>query len=208
MSKSFGGAMKNFVGNIKAKIEETSEQPQKSQPAEPSFKQPVTVAPAEKEPQRVPARPAAPVEPPRPAVKSYIAPGTKFKGTLRTQGNVEIAGEFEGDIISEGDVIIKADTKSNIKAVNVAVCGSKVLGDITATGTVNVREEAYVQGNIQARQIVCGGKVEGNLTAAADLALTEHAIVKGNVQTEAISIARGADLQGSVNMNKAAPAQE
>ena len=36
---------------------------------------------------------------------TYLAPGTVMEGTLRSKGDVEIAGTFKGDIISEGDVM-------------------------------------------------------------------------------------------------------
>ena len=71
------------------------------------------------------AEPAKPV----PAVATtYIAPGTELTGTLKTDSNVEICGKFEGDIISTGTVLLRADHHGNVTAKQLELNGKSMQG--------------------------------------------------------------------------------
>ena len=55
----------------------------------------------------------APVQAPvQPVVKakaaSYLAAGTSLEGTLRSDGDVEIAGAFKGEVITSGTVPLRS----------------------------------------------------------------------------------------------------
>ena len=61
----------------------------------------------------------APVQAPvQPVVKakaaSYLAAGTSLEGTLRSDGDVEIAGAFKGEVITTGTVTLRSVIQSNI----------------------------------------------------------------------------------------------
>ena len=75
-----------------------------------------------------PAAPVAEPAKPVPAVATtYIAPGTELTGTLKTDSNVEICGKFEGDIISTGTVLLRADHHGNVTAKQLELNGKSVI---------------------------------------------------------------------------------
>lgn len=77
----------------------------------------------------------APVKTPeaRPAA-SFLAPGTVFEGSFRAKGDIEIAGEINGDIRISGNTQMDA---------NARVSGSVV------TGTISVAAGAVLNGSVE-----------------------------------------------------------
>ncbi len=66
---------------------------------------------------------------------SIITPGTSIKGEIRCDGNILINGEFEGDIISQSEVVVgkSGNVKGHIQAQKLLVSGVFVgdyLGEI------------------------------------------------------------------------------
>ena len=110
----------------------------------------------------------APVQAPaQPVVKakaaSYLAAGTSLEGTLRSDGDVEIAGAFKGEVITTGTVTLRSVIQSNITAGSLNLIGCTLTGDVKVTGTVTVSEDSQVTGNINAKELLCAGKVNGDL---------------------------------------------
>ena len=89
------------------------------------------------------------------------------EGTLRSEGDIQINGQFEGVIEAAGDVIVgeHAKIKADIKATNVYVSG-EVEGDIKATERLEILETGRVNGNVtsQAMSIEPGGILKGSST--------------------------------------------
>lgn len=55
---------------------------------------------------------SAPAPAPAPVVENvpvtYLAPGVTLEGKLTAKGDVEIAGQFKGEIVTEGKVIVRS----------------------------------------------------------------------------------------------------
>jgi cytoskeletal protein CcmA (bactofilin family) len=103
------------------------------------------------------------------AVDSVIGEKAKFKGELTTTGSVSINGEFEGKLISSGEVIIGR--------------GSKIAGDVQGA---NVIVSGKIEGNIvadQALEITKTGKVNGDLTGGK-IIIEEGSSYHGRVRVE------------------------
>ncbi|MBU1082964.1 polymer-forming cytoskeletal protein [Patescibacteria group bacterium] len=87
------------------------------------------------------------------------------KGTLESEGDVQINGYFAGTIDSEKDVIVSehAKVKANITGKNVYVAG-EVDGDITASEKLEILETGRVDGDVtsQALSIEPGGILKGS----------------------------------------------
>ena len=145
---------------------------------------------------------AAPVTPvaPAKAVASYLGPGTVLEGTLRSTGDVEIAGNFKGDIVTEGTVRLSSDIESNVTADCVELAGCSLVGDVVAKGTVTVSEGAKVRGSVTAGELLCAGEITGDLNVTGNTVLEERARVDGKVQTGTMAVVRGAVIRGSVEM--------
>ena len=131
---------------------------------------------------------------------TYIAEGTVIEGTVRSVGDIEVAGDVKGDVISEGSVTIRSAIEGNINAVNLSVISCAITGDIDISGQLYVDETSKITGNIKAENFVCSGTVKGNLDISKTTALEKSASVEGDIRTGDISVVRGAVIKGSVNI--------
>lgn len=85
---------------------------------------------------------------------SVIGKNTEFKGVLKDKENVRIDGKFEGEIQTEGMVIIgeEALVQANIRAKAVDI-GGKVIGDISCEGRVELFSSGSLEGKIRASDL-------------------------------------------------------
>ena len=85
---------------------------------------------------------------------TVIASNTDFEGTIRGQDTMRIAGNFKGDIVSEGMLWVEKGGKviGPVKARWVIVEG-EIHGDIEAAEQIEVRSEGRVIGDISAAKI-------------------------------------------------------
>jgi cytoskeletal protein CcmA (bactofilin family) len=111
--------------------------------------------------------PLTPAAKPAPKSNSNTVLGTSttLKGTLESEGNVRIDGTFDGDITTQGDIMVGevGRVEGDVKGQNVAVGGvirgdieakritvqstGRVWGDLT-TGSLTTEEGAFIQGVI------------------------------------------------------------
>lgn len=131
---------------------------------------------------------------------TYLAEGTMMKGTLQTKGDVEIAGEFEGDIISKGKVVIHSNITSNITAVGLLLVDCNLRGNVKVTGDVTLNENSTIQGNIHAENMACSGRIIGDLDIQGNLSLDACAQIDGNIKVDTLSVSRGAKISGTIEM--------
>lgn len=154
------------------------------------------------------ASPAASVGRTR-AVASYLAAGTAFEGTLRAAGDVEIAGSFKGDVISNGKVLLRSNIESNITAGSLVLADCSLVGNVAVNGMVTVSEGAKITGNITAKELMCAGEVTGDLQVAGNTMLEEKAKINGHIVTGTIAVIKGAVIKGGMEMKlPAAPAEQ
>jgi cytoskeletal protein CcmA (bactofilin family) len=105
-----------------------------------------------------PPTPASPTVPsPRPRdEQAYTTLGedTQFKGTLKFKNTLKIEGAFEGDIATDGYLIIgkTGRVKAEIK-VGSSIVEGKVNGNITAKDVIDLRSTAELFGDIQASKL-------------------------------------------------------
>jgi cytoskeletal protein CcmA (bactofilin family) len=87
-------------------------------------------------------------------VASYLNASTSFKGMLKSSRSVGIDGQFEGEIQSEGDIVVgrEAEVKANIKAGNVIISG-RVVGNIECS-SLEIQSSGRVVGNITAQSLL------------------------------------------------------
>ena len=161
------------------------------------------------EPVSAPAAPAAvPTPAPEPvratpvrrANCTYFAEGTSMEGTLRSDSDVEIVGDFKGEIASDGKVTIHSNTQSSIAAAELVLIDCALTGDAMISGDVSINERSSVTGNIRATNIVCSGIIKGNLNVTGNIALTENAQIVGDIRTGTLAMSRGARVSGKIDM--------
>lgn len=131
---------------------------------------------------------------------TYFAEGTFIEGTLHSDRDVEIAGEFRGELISEGVVTLRANTTSTISAKAVKLYSAIVTGDITAAADVVVDKNSTVTGNVRAETLDTYGTIRGNLHTKR-LTLAKYAEVIGDVSTQELVMEERARLTGFLDMS-------
>ena len=134
---------------------------------------------------------------------SCLAAGTVLEGTLRAEGDVDIAGGFKGTIDSKGAVNLRSDVESQITASNLNLYNCKLIGDVVVSGIVAISEHSEIKGNITAQELLCAGKITGNMTIAENIALESTAQINGNITTGAISVVKGAVINGGIEIKAA-----
>lgn len=178
-------AMYEMFGVGKTPVEKTTE--------------PIQSKPEEKKQPKIEPMPVA-----TPVVKhtevTYFAAGTVMEGTIKTKGDVEIHGDFKGDLTSEGRVSIYSAIEGNIAAKDLRVIGCRLQGDVNISGTLEIDGASAIEGNVHAGATVCSGKVKGDLDIKGNLSLEESARIEGNIKTYTMDISRGAKIFGNIEM--------
>ncbi|PAB59202.1 bactofilin family protein [Anaeromicrobium sediminis] len=92
-------------------------------------------------------------------INTLIGQGSKFEGKLNAQGTVRIDGEFFGDIVINGNLILGVEGKitGNIQADNVIVSGS-VNGNITTREQLKINSSGKVTGDLKVDSLVIEDK--------------------------------------------------
>ena len=139
-------------------------------------------------------------EPVKRANCTFFAEGTSMEGTLRSDSDVEIAGDFKGEIASDGRVTIHANTQSSIAAAELVLIDCTLTGDAMVGGDVEINESSSITGNVRAANIVCSGIIKGNLNVQNNITLTENAQVIGDIKTGTLAMSRGAKVSGKIDM--------
>jgi cytoskeletal protein CcmA (bactofilin family) len=82
-------------------------------------------------------------------IKAFLGPGSQFEGKLLFHEIVRLDGEFKGEIISKDTLIVGDGAKVEAEiSVGSLVLSGTFKGNIKATGKVDLRAPARVDGNI------------------------------------------------------------
>ena len=84
-------------------------------------------------------------------IDALLGAGTRYEGKLFFDGTARIDGEFEGNVSSEGLLIVGDGgvVRGSIKVGTLIVRGGEVEADIEATALVELHASARVRGDIQ-----------------------------------------------------------
>ncbi|MEZ4391781.1 MAG: polymer-forming cytoskeletal protein [Polyangiales bacterium] len=89
-------------------------------------------------------------------INALLGRGTRFAGKLTFTGKVRIDGTFDGEIFSDGVLIVGDEavvTASALEVGTLIVRGGVVRGDIVATGAVELYAPSRVYGSIAAVEV-------------------------------------------------------
>lgn len=152
------------------------------------------------------AEPVAEVKPlekiPEKPKTTLLAEGSVFEGTLRTKGDVEIAGVFKGDIFSDGNVKLFANIEGNVQGGNVELMTSNVQGDVAAKELLKIGPQSVVGGNIKTKDMICSGHIVGNVEATGRVTLTTGSALTGDLTAATIAVMEGALMEGRFKIAK------
>jgi cytoskeletal protein CcmA (bactofilin family) len=88
-------------------------------------------------------------------IDSLLGAGTRYEGKLFFEGRVRIDGDFEGEVQSDGLLVVgpEATIKGAIRVHTLIVQGAAIEGDIHATELVELHAPARVRGDIRTRAL-------------------------------------------------------
>ncbi len=86
---------------------------------------------------------------------SILSGGVKFEGKLSSEGNVRIDGEFDGELVVNGNLTLgdKSKGSGTISATNIT-CGGTINGSVEASEKLVLETTAKVEGEISAKILV------------------------------------------------------
>ena len=151
---------------------------------------------------KLPERAAPETEPGSGGTMNAIINGSKLTGNMTITRDLEVTGDYEGDIVSgeNSNIFIKGTCKGNIrtKGGSVEIEGSMTGGDIVAGGYVKVTGKFH-GGKIQAcSKIHINGEFSGTLESA-EIEVGASAQGTGElVYRGCLSIEKGAKVEGRI----------
>ena len=88
-------------------------------------------------------------------IHALLGAGTRYEGKLFFEGRARIDGEFEGEVFSDGLLVVgeEARIKGAIRVHTLIVRGGKIEGDIHATELVELHAPAQVRGDIRTQAL-------------------------------------------------------
>jgi cytoskeletal protein CcmA (bactofilin family) len=110
----------------------------------------------------------------------------------RSSGPPTVIGagvNFRGDIIAPGAVMLSGS----------------VTGDGDIGGTLSIAREAHWEGQVRARSAVIAGKLTGSIMVEDRLEVGAAAHIKGHVTAKSLAIARGAIIEGEMQITSGEP---
>ena len=108
-------------------------------------------------------------------INSILGPGTVFEGNFTTKDTTRVEGCVNGDITSEGTLILgeKGKVCGNIIAKNVIV-GGAVDGNITVDGKIEITAAGSIKGDISTSSLIIDENAvfQGNCIMKTDIVKT------------------------------------
>ncbi|QGY39823.1 polymer-forming cytoskeletal protein [Pseudodesulfovibrio cashew] len=103
----------------------------------------------------------------RDEINAFLGAGTNYQGKLHFQGAVRIDGNFQGEVASDGTLVVgqEAVVEGQV-VVGQLVLSGKIKGEVDAKSKVVLHKTANLQGNIRTPVLVVeeGAVLEGQLT--------------------------------------------
>lgn len=98
-------------------------------------------------------------------INGLLDKGCSFEGKLTFDGVVQINGDFRGDILSDGTLVIGCDARVNAKImVDTLIVNGRVEGIVEAKNKIEIHSAAQILGDVTTRGLVIeeGGILQGN----------------------------------------------
>lgn len=133
---------------------------------------------------------------------TVIAPGTIVRGTVESEGSVEVYGEVQGDITTVKDLTLKGKVQGNAMGGNVDASGLQMVGNIVASGIATIDSGSEVEGDVAAESMTLNGSIWGDVKVSPLLSLESSAVISGYVSADKLSVSEGAIIQGEILIGK------
>ena len=117
---------------------------------------------------------------------------------------------FDFDLGLPTPTVIGAESVmvGDIRGTGQFVVSGEVHGDGEIAGSLHLAVSGVWNGNIQAQQAVVAGKITGALNVQGKLEIGFTAVIRGKVSAGAIAIAKGAVIDGEIEVTSTTPLHE
>src|ERR1700693_4483758 len=112
---------------------------------------------------------------------------------------------YEGNSVTSTFIGAETVFVGNIRGAGHFVVSGEVHGDGDLEGGLNLSVTASWFGFIQAHQAIVAGKITGGLTVKDKLEIGYTAVIRGKVSARTIAIAKGAIVDGAIEVTSGAP---
>jgi cytoskeletal protein CcmA (bactofilin family) len=93
-------------------------------------------------------------------ISAFVGKGVEFKGTISYSGTVRIDGYLDGEIHTDGVLLIGEDAVIQAKiTAGAIVCKGKIPGGVVAKECVKLRAPAVMNGSVKAPVLSMGDSV-------------------------------------------------
>lgn len=100
-------------------------------------------------------------------INAFLGAGTNYHGKLHFQGAVRVDGNFQGEVESDGTLVVghEAVVEGQVRVGQLILSG-KIKGEVEARDKVVLHKTAWLHGNINTPVLVVeeGAVLEGRLT--------------------------------------------
>ena len=127
---------------------------------------------------------------------TYITKGTTIKGSIETDGGIDVIGTVEGDVTCGGKLIIGGTIEGNINAGEIYANAAKIKGEIVTEGSVKIGVGTVVVGNVSATSAVIAGAINGDIDVHGPVIVDSTAVIMGDIKSRSVQINNGAVIEG------------
>ncbi len=100
---------------------------------------------------------------------AFLGKGTEFKGVITYHGTIRIDGRVEGEIITEGTLVVGESAVINAEiSAGTLISGGKIMGNITALEKIHLLPPAVLDGSVKTPTLIIeqGVRFNGNCQMA------------------------------------------
>lgn len=133
-------------------------------------------------------------------LNAFLGVGTEYCGKLQFVGTVRIDGRFEGEITSDGALVLgrTASVKGVIKVGMLTSCG-RIEGDVSAAKRAKLEKNSVLVGSLSTPKLVMeqGAVLEGGITMSEDKGGSESNVVAANFGNASITQQKTASVDNA-----------
>lgn len=96
---------------------------------------------------------------------AFLGKGTEFKGVITYHGTIRIDGRVEGEIITEGTLVVGESAVINAEiSAGTLISGGKITGNITALEKIHLLPTGVLDGSVKTPLLIIeeGVRFNGN----------------------------------------------
>lgn len=130
-------------------------------------------------------------------LQTLINKGTKFNGNIETEGDLILSGDVVGNVNCFEKLVVSGTVQGDV------VCGSgdfvdtDVVGNIICKESMSIQGDTQINGNISAASLTISGTVIGDVCVNGVLKLLNNAYIEGKIEAQYMESERGAVIKGS-----------